>query len=374
MNNPRWLIIGLYTGVWTLIGLASASKATLLFVRYLTVPVSRATLVLWQLVVWYAWGLLTPLVLLLGRRFPFERGNWRRNTLLHLMGGFVFSAAHMAFSTFMGRLVLSVDMGRLPFLTVFRNTALQDLPFELMIYGGVLGSGYAFSYYRRYREHELAAAQLQQQLLAAQLQALKMQLHPHFLFNLLNTITTLVRQQRNDTAVQMLAGLGDLLRYALAQEGKQFVSLEQELAFIEQYLELEQARFGDRLTVRMQIAADTLDAAVPNLILQPLVENAIRHGIARLTTAGTLEIKSRRVNGALHLQVSDNGPGLTLSLPTSGLGLTNTSARLTAIYADDFEFTLHNDAGVTAKLVIPFRPYTETLEHDDGKDSHIDRR
>ncbi|NOT60882.1 MAG: histidine kinase [Acidobacteria bacterium] len=360
MDHSRWLIIGLYTGVWTLIGLVSASKATLLYVRFLTVPVSRTTLVLWQLVVWYAWGLLTPLVLLLGRRFPLERGKLGRNALLHLIGGFAFAATHMAFSTFMGRLVLPVDMGRLPFLTVFRNTALQDLPFELMIYGGVLGSGYAFSYYRRFRERELAAAQLQQQLAEAQLQALKMQLHPHFLFNTLNTIAALVRQQDNDTAVRMLAGLGDLLRYALAQADKQEVPLQQEIEFIEQYLELEQMRLGDRLTIHLQIAADALDAAVPNLMLQPLVENAVKHGIAPRANGGRIEISAWRTPHQLHLQVSDDGSGLAATANAAGLGLANTRARLASLYGTEHEFTLQNSAGLTVKIVIPYRAANST--------------
>jgi signal transduction histidine kinase len=356
-NKQRWLIIGLYGLAWTLMGLISGSKASLLFARYLTAPVSHTMLVLWQVAIWYVWGLFTPLVLALGERFPLERERLWRNALLHAASSLLFSTAHMAFSAFTGQLVLPVDMGRIPFLTVFRNTALQDLHFELMIYWGVLGSGYAFNYYRRYRERELAAAQLERQLIAAQLQALKMQLHPHFLFNTLNTIATMVRRQENEAAVRILAGLGDLLRYALEQVDKQEVPLKQELEFIEQYLEIEQARFRDRLTVRMEIAPETLAAIVPNLILQPLVENAVRHGIAQRAAAGLIEIKAWRDGDKLWLQVRDDGPGLAAdssAVSEQGVGLPNTRARLERLYGQAHSFALHNGAGVTVELALPF--------------------
>ena len=376
MNKQKWLKVELYGGAWTLMGLISASQVNLLLVRYITSPVSRTTLVLWQMVVWYLWCAFTPLVLALGRRFPLERERLLRNACLHGVAGLIFAAAHIAFCAFTGQLVLPNEMGRASFWSVFRTTALQSIHFELLIYWAVLGSGYAFNYYRRYRERELAAAQLERQLVEAQLQVLKMQLHPHFLFNTLNTIATMVRQQENQTAVRMLAGLGDLLRYALAQMDKQEIPLKQELEFLELYLEIEQARFGDRLTVSMQIATETLDAAVPNLILQPLVENAVRHGISKRAAAGSIEISAWRQEDELHLQVSDDGPGLPEDMTAThrqGLGLANTRARLEGLYGADHQFALHNGAGVTAKLVIPFRPSFKPQENQDGKDTNAHR-
>ena len=356
MKKQRRFIIGLYALAWTLVGLVSGSKASVLFVRYLTAPVSRAALVWWQVAVWWLWGLFTPLVLALGRRFPLERDRLRRNAWLHIAGSLLFAAAHMAVSSYTGQLVLPVDMGRLPFRTVFLNTVLNDLHFELLIYWGVLGSGYAYNYYRRYRERELAAAHLQRQLAEAQLQALKMQLHPHFLFNTLNTIATLARKQEMDAVVQMLAGLGDLLRHTLEQADKQEVPLREELDFIERYLALEQARFHDRLTVRMKIAPETLTAAVPSLILQPLVENAVRHGVTKHATAGVIEISAARAAGKLRLLVSDDGPGLpdAFSVETEGIGLRNTRARLARLYGDEHSFALRNGVGLTVEMVIPF--------------------
>jgi LytS/YehU family sensor histidine kinase len=152
----------------------------------------------------------------------------------------------------------------------------------------------AFTYYRKYREGELRAVELQAQLAQAQLQALKMQLHPHFLFNTLNAIAALVRKNENKAATDMLAGLSDLLRLALENVGAQEVSLQRELEFLERYLEIEKIRFADRLQVKMHIAPETLEARVPNLILQPLVENAIRHGIAPRSASGLIEICAER--------------------------------------------------------------------------------
>jgi signal transduction histidine kinase len=318
-------------------------------------PGSRIGLVVWQMAFWYGWGALTPLVLWLGRRFPLERRHWWRNALAHVLTGAVVAGIHLVFFVWTWRLLLPDRVGRLPFGEVLRQAAHQQFDVEWLVYWAVLGSGYFLDYYRRYREREVAAAQLERQLAEAQLQALKMQLHPHFLFNTLNTIATLVRKQENDAAVRMLAGLSDLLRYALTQVDKQEVPLKQELEFIEQYLEIEQARFRDRLTVRWQIAPETLAASVPTLILQPLVENAVRHGIAKRAAAGLIEISAWRADETLHLQVRDDGPGLAEeSAGTSGVGLANTRARLERLYGADYQFALHNGNGVTVKLAIPF--------------------
>ncbi|HMY72359.1 MAG TPA: histidine kinase, partial [Blastocatellia bacterium] len=198
---------------------------------------------------------------------------------------------------------------------------------------------------------------------------------PHFLFNTLNTIATLVRKQDNDAAVRMLAGLSDLLRHTLAQVDKQEVPLKQELEFIEQYLEIEQARFRDRLTVHWQVASETLTASVPNLILQPLVENAVRHGISKRAAGGTIEIRAWRDGDELLMQVRDDGPGLPESAEASpglGVGLANTQARLERLYGANHKFTLRNGKGVTVTLAIPFLLF-DGAEQDDGKDKSLDR-
>jgi two-component system, LytTR family, sensor kinase len=230
-----------------------------------------------------------------------------------------------------------------------------------MIYWLILLISYAFDYQRRYREGEVRATRLEAQLAQAQLQALKMQLHPHFLFNTLHSISALVHKSPN-AADKMIARLGDFLRQTLENAGAQEVSLQQELEFLKCYLEIERIRFEDRLTIQFDIDPQTLDARLPNLILQPIVENAIRHGIAPRTGPGRIEIEARRFNGTLHVQVTDNGQGLSPdstngTIVKEGVGLANTQARLKQLYGDDHRLDLANTAkgGLTVILEIPFK-------------------
>jgi LytS/YehU family sensor histidine kinase len=199
---------------------------------------------------------------------------------------------------------------------------------------------------------------LETQLAQAQLQTLKMQLHPHFLFNTLNAIAGLVRDSRNKAAVNMLAGLSDLLRYTLENAGKQEVPLKEELEFLELYLDIQQMRFSDRLRVELQIEPETLGALVPNLILQPLVENAIRHGVSRRAASGTIGVSAKRDDALLCIRIYDDGPGLKRDKGrgVECVGLSNTRARLRQLYSEDQRFSLteREGGGVEATLIIPF--------------------
>ena len=179
----------------------------------------------------------------------------------------------------------------------------------MMTYWAIIGFWHATAYYRVAQDRALKASRLETRLAEAQLQALQRQLHPHFLFNTLNAISALMHRDV-EAADQMLARLSDLLRIALDQRGAQEVALKDELEFLEKYLEIEQTRFGDRLVVRYDVEAETLDAQVPNLILQPLVENSVRHAVAVRIEPGLIEIRARRVGTNLELSVHDNGPGL----------------------------------------------------------------
>ncbi len=221
-------------------------------------------------------------------------------------------------------------------------------------------TGYAFSYYRRYRQGELRALRLEAQLSQAQLQALKMQLHPHFLFNTLHSISALLNKQP-EAARTMITRLGDFLRLTLENAGTQEVTLQREMEFLRCYLEIERVRFQDRLTTRMDVSPPALDAKVPNLILQPIVENAIRHGIASRSTPGLIEILAKPHKGTLRIQIRDNGPGLPADrtpekMFTKGLGLANTERRLDRLYGAAHRFELVNDpeGGLVVTLEIPF--------------------
>jgi sensor histidine kinase YesM len=220
---------------------------------------------------------------------------------------------------------------------------------------------HAFDYYFRYRSGEVRAAHLQTQLAQAQLQALKMQLHPHFLFNALNAIAELVHRNPK-AAEQMVTQLSDMLRLTLDSIGVQEVSLKQELDFLKKYLEIEQTRFHDRINVEMFIAPGVLDARVPNMILQPLVENAVRYAVAPRATGGRIEIHAHRDNGMLQLKVCDDGRGLPADAGHSrasgrGVGLSNTRARLEHLYGSRHRFELLSSQGrgLTVSMAFPFR-------------------
>jgi LytS/YehU family sensor histidine kinase len=226
----------------------------------------------------------------------------------------------------------------------------------LMVYWMIVFINHTYMYYQRFREREVRAAQLESQLAQAQLQALKMQLHPHFLFNTLNAISSLMHMDV-EAADRMMSRLSDLLRLTLDGAGKQMVTLKEEIDYLNHYLEIEKIRFENRLTVRLNIAPETLDAQVPTLILQPLVENAIKHGIAPHTATGCVEVSAQTKNGILQLQVKDNGSGFNKAGKPSfqeGLGISNTRSRLQKLYGTSFEFDISNGATQGAVVAVPF--------------------
>jgi two-component sensor histidine kinase len=306
----------------------------------------------------YIWAAFTGIVIWLGQRYPLERGLWRRSLGVHLLAGLVLACLYTA-------LAIPVNEQlrvKLPKVTgspeKLRGFCIAKIYSGNLIYWLILGITHAFTYHGRYRERELRASQLESQLVQAQLQMLKMQLHPHFLFNTLNAISALMHQDV-ELADRMVARLGELLRSTLENAGTQEVSLQQELDFIKPYLEIEQARLGPRLTVQMKIAPDVMDARVPNLLLQPLVENAIRHGIAPRSDPGRIEITARRDGDHLTLAVRDDGPGLNGHARNGkkGIGLENTRARLEQLYGPEHRFEVGNapGRGLLATVVIPLR-------------------
>src|SRR5689334_6253426 len=218
---------------------------------------------------------------------------------------------------------------------------------------------HALLYYRNFRASELAQSSLKTQLAQAQLRALKMQLHPHFLFNTLHSISSLVLEDP-PRANSMIARLGEFLRLTLENSDEQLVSLKQETEFLRSYLEIEQVRFGERLTVSFEFEPQTLSAHVPHLILQPIVENAIQHAIAPRTAGGHINIEAKRIDSLLRLEVRDNGPGIASNaglLERKGVGLNNVRTRLRQIYGSAFRFDLTNagGGGVNVVMEIPFQ-------------------
>lgn len=323
-------------------------------------PVPMLFIALWAGTPWYFWAAVAPLVAWMGTRVPVMRGNLLRSVPTHLGAalGLGLVSTVLIVILFVVTDAAPEEMAAVPVWGLILFVSTWQLTINLLSYAAILGGSYAIDFYRRYQERELAASRLSQQLANAQLQALRMQLNPHFLFNAMNTVAMMVRKQENDAAVRTLAELSDLLRYVLEDTRSHEVPLRQELDFVRQYLALEQVRFHDRLNVRIDAPEDTLDARVPNLLLQPLVENAIRHGIARSAAASTVEIIVRRANGQLAIEVLDDGPGLP-NIPTTaggGLGIHNTQERLKQMYGDQQEFHLRSreDRGAAASMRLPF--------------------
>jgi two-component system LytT family sensor kinase len=349
---PAWFLILLAT----LFGIAAARQHVLsMGMRFDGYRPPLAHGLAMRMPFWYLWALAVPPLQWVARRYPLDRMRWLPGAALQVSMAIVFSFVHRALELGVQLLLPQrLFLMGAPYPESWGEFVTSALAGNLGLYAILMAAVYCADYYARYRERELAASQLQAQLAGAQLQALRMQLNPHFLFNALNSISMLVRGGRNPEAVRMLAGLGDLLRSVLEEERPHEVPLRDELQFLERYLEIEQIRAG-RLQVRMDVAPETMDARVPNLILQPIVENAIRHGIARSSTASLVEIGARRENGSLLLSVRDDGPGMSEE-GREGVGLRNTRARLAGMYGDaqGLEIGDADEGGALVTLRLPF--------------------
>ncbi|HXG94600.1 MAG TPA: histidine kinase [Blastocatellia bacterium] len=355
----RWLRIVLILGVWTLFGLFLTSQ-TYMVVSRRDKPPAWHKVFLAEMAFAYAWAALTPLTLWLARRFPLERAAWGRSLAIHVGVSLVAGLGTRILRDLLFIALVWNSYDDFSFTKLLLNVY-GFFDYGAMIYWLILLISYALNYYRRYREGEIRASRLEAQLAQAQLEALKMQLQPHFLFNTLHSVSALIHKDPV-SADRMIARLGDFLRLTLENAGTQEVSLQEELEFLKCYLEIERVRFRERLTVQMNIEPQTLNARLPNLILQPIVENAIKHGIAPRTKPGRIEIEARRFNGILHVQITDNGPGLPANggsgrIVKGGVGLANTEARLQQLYGSDHRLDLANTSkgGLTVILEIPFK-------------------
>ncbi|MGA3243105.1 MAG: histidine kinase [Bacteroidota bacterium] len=355
----KWVLWVSYFLIWTAVGLFFASESVL-WGRYIfRTPVTWDQALKTNLSFYYIWACIAPLVLWLGKRFRFERGSRTISFLIHLPTSVLLSTVQLLIAEIV---VQSFSPDRLQLYEAFRaieRTFVVYFHINLLTYWAILGIGYGREYYRKFREREVRAAQLRTQLTQAQLQALKMQLHPHFLFNTFNTISSLMHKNVDD-ADRVLARLGDLLRYSLHNVGVQEVTLREEIDFLQRYLEIEQTRFEDRLKVRINVEPEVLACKVPNLILQPLVENAIRYAVAPRASGGCIEISARQVIGSLRISVVDDGPGLPeeYNLPAhEGVGLRNSRERLEQLYGENHRFILSNKSprGLEVAIVIPIR-------------------
>jgi two-component system LytT family sensor kinase len=366
-----WGRAAIIFGVWTFIGLVFTLQWY--FAAYRSdQPVAWGRALYVQMSWVYLWALATPLVLWLVRRYPIDKQNWLRNLLMHLLA----STLLIFILGVIGHIILHLNHGRTagrPYM--FANSlrhAVNNYSEGMGVYLLIAFLAYAYSYYLRYRQGELRASQLEAQLSQAQLQALKMQLHPHFLFNTLHSISALLHKDK-EAARKMITRLGDFLRLTLENSGTQEVTLKEEMEFLRCYLEIERIRFQDRLTTRVHVDPEALDTRVPNLILQPIVENAIRHGIAPRSTPGEIEIHAKQEDGFLRIQIRDNGSGLpinrsTESLFKKGLGLANTASRLDRLYGARHRFEIANNPGGGLAVTMEIPSVRENgAASDDGQ-------
>ena len=302
------------------------------------------------------WALLTPLVGWLAKRFRLSRNDWALKLGLHVL--IAIGLAFIERAVFELIFMNATATPERPFSwKTFYQVLLRYFDYGVYYYFIILLLNHALEYYRRFQNEQISAAQLKAELAQAQLQALKMQLHPHFLFNTLNAIAVLIEDDPK-AARAMLGQLSDLLRLTLENVERQEVPLRQEMEFLDQYLQIQQTRFGERLAIRKAIDPATIEASVPYLILQPLVENAIRHGVESVPGPAVIEISSSRQDGMLELRVRDTGPGLTndsYTLSKRGVGLANIRGRLQRLYGERHRFELNNaeGGGLQATMLIP---------------------
>src|SRR5215510_2470138 len=350
---------------WMLIALSFTLNYYVYSGHYLEIfskPPTFFQMLVWEIPYWILWAAMAPLVFHITHRFPLERGAWLANALVHVVAGLALTIAHrVVYLPICWMLYVDAYQKSPTLLDLYRTDLLFNLPTGLMSYGTFLLVGNVIAYYEQYEAGRLREAQLETQLAQAELQALKMQLHPHFLFNTLNSISALQLTDA-DAAIRMTARLGDFPRMTLDNAGTQEVSLRQEMEFLRCYLEIEKIRFHDRMNVTMEIEAEALDVRVPNLILQPIVENAIKYAVLQQASSGHIQIRAHRVNGFLRMQVEDDGIGLQLSpidnrAPRGGVGIANTQARLKQLYGENHNFELAKapGSGVIVTLEIPAR-------------------
>jgi two-component system, LytTR family, sensor kinase len=375
-QRDRLLILGF----WIVFGLLETT-GTYVAAKGTDAPLPFDTAVLANMPFWLVWGMLTPVAFWLAWRFHFQDGRPVRFALVHFPAALMLSAVQILIA---GGIYWYAT--RVYFWTYFPGSFRQTIPefysqwaqtyliVDVIVYWAIVGAYHVLDYHRRFRERELDAARLETQtaqlearVTEARLAALRMELNPHFLFNTLNAISALVRRGEHKEAVTMLARLGDLLRVTLERGGEQEIPLEKELEYLARYLEIERVRFHDRMRVETEVAEDAAYALVPTFILQPLVENAVRHGISRSTEGGVIRVIAERASDdRLVLTVADSGVGFHTrdGVVREGVGMKNTRARLDQLYGTRASLTWENapEGGARVTVTMPFVTQRATIE------------
>jgi two-component sensor histidine kinase len=353
LRASSWIVL---FGIWAVIG-ALLSVELYLTLRSVDVSVPFGSVAFGQAMRVFFWALLTPAVFALQRRLPIARETWWWAIPLHLAFGVL--AMVLIYLTRLFVAFAYYDESLAGFWSRVTSEFYGRNLVDVAIYWTVFGAGYTVAVSERFRATEVRAARLEKDLAQAETKALKAQLHPHFLFNTLNTVSSLVREGQSREAVSLVARLASLLRLALETTGQQEVPLRQELDFLRRYLEIQQLRFPDRLRTEFRADPEILEARVPHLVLQPLVENAVVHGFSRRVDVGHVVVEAERVGDRLRLRVLDDGPGFARAAPSSGtgIGLANTRERLARLYLGDASLSWRDrpEGGAEVLVDLPFR-------------------
>ena len=351
--NWGWIIT-----TWSIIAIISAST---LFVKLQAGGESPNwwTLFAIKLVIWMFWGVLTPFIFYTGKRFRIDRQSKFIGLLYHIPASLILVGLNIFLYAVIVELVNNSTVDQESLFQIFAALVINQFEWYFIIYWGIVTAGYAFEYYQKIKQKELESVQMETRLMKAQLQALKMQLHPHFLFNTLNTISAQVRLGEKKAAVTMLAGLSDLLRRALQQREKQILPLNEEITFIRQYLDIEATRFKDSLDLQIVVEPNLTQLEIPAFLLQPLVENAIYHGLTKQIDARKLKLHVGRKEDKLVIKIYNDGPKLTEEFNpalSTGIGLSSTIERLHQLYGESHRLELRNVLnGVEVMIEIPIK-------------------
>jgi two-component system, LytTR family, sensor kinase len=356
LSLPPWLWT---TAIWLGIALFDATQ-TVFGMRAEGMHHAWGYLFLTTILSWLPWALATPWIVSLGRRFPPVHvrplSTWARHAGASLAIGVAASGWSALMQHALNPYLVSAPQ---PFLRMWGYKVVYGLLSSVILYAFILMVSFMLDAQQRLALQETEKARLNEQLSKAQLNALRRQIEPHFLFNSLNAIAGLVRENRNDAAVGMIARLSDFLRRTVEDSHRQEVPLGEEIDFVQKYLDIQKVRFAERLQLSMEVPKELLPAQVPALILQPLVENAVKHGIAKRIHGGALRISAFRQNGTLTLRVYNDGPSLPAECETceGGVGLANVRTRLQSLYGEHFEFSIRNQSpdGVETSVSVPFR-------------------
>lgn len=346
--------------IWLVLGLIDATQ-TVFSMRSEGMHHAWGHLFLKLLFAYLPWALATPVVLRLSRKYPPPQFRPFFTWPVHMGACLIIALVYSAWNAGLDWVLNPWNPSSPPdpFLSLWFDDFYNSILAAIVLYTSIVAIGHVIESRQRIARHQTESARLSEQLTKAQLNALRHQIEPHFLFNTLNAVAGLVRERRNDAAVNMIAALSDFLRRLLQDPNKQEVTLEQELDFAQRYLDIEKIRFADRLRVSVDVPKELLPARIPGLILQPMVENAVKHGISKRAQGGLLQIAARRSDRFLTVSVGNDGPQLPADWQENqpGIGISNTRSRLRTIYGDQFQFNISNrqQGGVEASLSVPLK-------------------